>query len=91
MSYNHQPGKKNCHGDSGWNFSTGSKSSTLVLLAETQRITRLKNNLKTAINITNTDTINIIKNTENTVTTQGIKNLVWHFCHTKFVFGKIKF
>lgn len=55
MSYNHQPGKKNCHGDSGWNFSTGSKSSTLVLLAETQRITRLKNNLKTAINITNTD------------------------------------
>ena len=55
MSYTHQPGKKNCHGDSGLNFSTGSKSSTLVLLAETQRITRLKNNLKTAINITNTD------------------------------------
>ena len=55
MSYTHQPGKKNCHGDWGWNFSTGGKSSTLVLLAETQRITRLKNNLKTAINITNTD------------------------------------
>lgn len=55
MSYTHQPGKKKCHGDWGWNFSTGSKSSTLVLLAEIQRITGLKNNLKTAINITNTD------------------------------------